>query len=321
MAERTRPGIQIETDRFPVVVHRWLTSELDEEDVRLVHEALDAILARGEPFATIVDGSRLDRLPPAPISRALERWVEFNEEEVKRLSLGTATVARTVIARGVARWVLHQRRVKTHGTVVRSYDEAISWCVARLKTRGVVVDERLLTGLADNEPVPEAIRLKSGALDEDRRALVEFTMSSFSEPAFLVGTGGECLFMNAAAVAAFGAVPVWLRQTLAAGHDELKALVRLTPLELGADALLVVPSEELVPTSDANTPGLELPDSLRMVATLLAQGLSDKEIAAYSSLSVSTVRTYVSRIFKRTHVHSRGEFIRRYARALDAPRA
>jgi PAS domain-containing protein len=319
VSERERPGIQIDTSRFPVVVHRWLTADLDEEDVRLIHEALDGILARGEPFATIVDGSRLDRLPPAPISRALERWVEVNEEAVTRLSLGTATIARTVIARGVARWVLHQRRVKTQGTVVRSYEEAITWCVARLKTRGVSVDDRLLVGLADNEPVPEAIRLVTGELDEERRALVELVMSSFSEPAFLIDVAGACLFMNAAAVAAFGEVPVWLRQTLAAGHDELKALVRLAPLELGADALLVIPSEELVPRSAGEGPALDLPDSLRTVATLLAQGLSDKEIAAYSSLSVSTVRTYVARIFKRTHVHSRGEFIRRYARVLEQP--
>lgn len=314
---RPRPGIEIDTRRFPVVVHRWLTPDLDDEDVALVHARLNAILDRGVPFVTIVDGSRLARLPTARIARALERWVEENEERVKELSCGTVTVAKTVLARSVARWILHQRRVKTQGAVVRSFEEAVAWSVERLRSRGVAVDEAALAGLAEEDPVQAAPELKGTPLDEDRRALVELVMSSFGEPAFLLAHDGRCLFMNAPAVHAFGEAPVWLKQTLLSGHDELKALCRLVPVDLGGDAFLVVPAPDLVPEAGVEAPALDLPDSLRTVAELLAQGLSDKEIGTYAELNLSTVRTYVARIFKRTHVHSRGEFIRRYARALD----
>lgn len=48
-----------------------------------------------------------------------------------------------------------------------------------------------------------------------------------------------------------------------------------------------------------------LPPALARVAELLASGLSDKEIADRVGLSLSTVRTYVARVYDRLGVHGR----------------
>ncbi len=56
-----------------------------------------------------------------------------------------------------------------------------------------------------------------------------------------------------------------------------------------------------------------LPPSLTAVAELLVAGLSDKEITQRTELSLSTVRTYVARLYRRVGVHSRSELMARVA--------
>ncbi len=176
---------------------------------------------------------------------------------------------------------------------------------------------RLHVSLGD-EPVSSPIAPRRGALDPAQQATVEMVLGAFSEAAFLVDPDGDLVFQNAAAAAAFAAPPAWLRAAVSTGHDGIKALCQVVPLELGADAFLVVPSADLVPQDDTRAAPLDLPAGLQPVAALLAQGLSDKEIAAHTDLSLRTVRTYVTRIFKRTGVHSRGAFIRTYGAPLAA---
>jgi DNA-binding NarL/FixJ family response regulator len=47
----------------------------------------------------------------------------------------------------------------------------------------------------------------------------------------------------------------------------------------------------------------------RRVALLLVRGLSDKEIAAHTGLTLSTVRTYVKHVYKFAGVHGRVELV------------
>ena len=66
-----------------------------------------------------------------------------------------------------------------------------------------------------------------------------------------------------------------------------------------------------------------LPPSLRAVARLAAEGLADKEIAEVLGRPLSTVRTYMRRVFRRLGVHSRRELMARRPEAAsprrDAP--
>ncbi len=123
-----------------------------------------------------------------------------------------------MLARGVARWVLHQRRVKTEGTVVGTLQEAAQWAVSRLKARGIRYNEAHLVSLLLNEPVDEAIVHSRREIDEDARANIEMVLSAFSEPAFLLDVDGNCLFMNATAASAFREAPAWLKAAVDTGH-------------------------------------------------------------------------------------------------------
>src|SRR5688572_6754664 len=58
-------------------------------------------------------------------------------------------------------------------------------------------------------------------------------------------------------------------------------------------------------------PILDLPPSLSRIASLLVCGHSDKQIAALTGLSHTTVRTYVRRLYTRTGVRSRVELVHR----------
>jgi hypothetical protein len=301
--------IEVDDRAWPILRLKTHGKRLEPEDAARFAEQMAPLLAREEPFVSILDNTSLVRLPSARMIRAFETWVDDNRALLERISCGTCTIAKNPIARGFARFLLHQRRPKTGGTVVSSMEEAVEWCTNRLRQRGVRVDEARaahLLGLEPDAPPPE---LDDGEADPDRQAQVELVMSAFAEPAFLVSKEGETLFANAAARDVYPRPPTWIQHTVASGFDELKARVRVVPLDVGVAVALVVPAAELVPRSTDAAP-VELPEGLARVGELLALGLSDKEIAAQSELALSTVRTYVSRIFKRTGVHSRGEFIR-----------
>jgi hypothetical protein len=66
------------------------------------------------------------------------------------------------------------------------------------------------------------------------------------------------------------------------------------------------------PSPLTSDPFAELPTSLRTVAERLAQGLSDKEIAAELETPLATVRTYATRVYERLGVHGRRELMRMY---------
>ncbi len=62
----------------------------------------------------------------------------------------------------------------------------------------------------------------------------------------------------------------------------------------------------------------ELPPSERKILELLAQGLTNKEIASRLGLTANTVRWYLERIYSRLNVHSRMEAVLKF-QAAQAP--
>jgi hypothetical protein len=308
-------AITVDARYWPVVHVVYQRPKLTLADLGSFHERLDQLLVRGERFVTVIDTTRVRRIPGPLVLRKNEAWVERNQEVLAQLSLGTVTITKNALARSVAQWVLHQRKVRTGGAVVASVEDAVRWAMDRLRARGVPFDEALVSRLLVDHEAEDNLGLLhvDAEVEEDKQALVELVMSAFSEPAFLVDRSGELLFRNAAADELFDAPPVWVHRALDDGHSALKALCRVVPLAVGADLFVVVPSADLIPSRDQPAAALELPESLMRVADPLARGLSDREIADFTGLSHATVRTYVRRIFQKTGVHSRGAFIRLYA--------
>lgn len=123
-----------------------------------------------------------------------------------------------------------------------------------------------------------------------------------------------------------------LQLPLHRGQVEVGRVCVGAPEELPEDARLLL--EALVPWLEAalapHLPSVDearlarLSPRLRRVAAELALGLSDKEIAARTGLSLRTVRTYVAAIHRELKVHSRGELVallHRAGRDRGGPRA
>lgn len=77
------------------------------------------------------------------------------------------------------------------------------------------------------------------------------------------------------------------------------------------------PAGALAPTCVST----ELPPSLARVASAVAEGMSDREVASALAMSLATVRTYMRRIYGRLGVHSRVELTRCLAADATPARA
>jgi len=73
--------------------------------------------------------------------------------------------------------------------------------------------------------------------------------------------------------------------------------------------------------AEAALPDVALGPRERQVLELLVNGLAYKEIADELGISISTVATYVRRIYEKLHVRSRREVIARYKNSGQGPRA
>jgi DNA-binding NarL/FixJ family response regulator len=85
--------------------------------------------------------------------------------------------------------------------------------------------------------------------------------------------------------------------------------------ELGATLWADKARAELARVSGRRPQGQELTETERRVATLVADGLANKEVAAALFVTVHTVEAHLSRIYRKLGIRSRREL----ARVLAAP--
>ncbi len=131
-------------------------------------------------------------------------------------------------------------------------------------------------------------------------------LDAIDEPAWILGPRGFVVHANAVA--------------RALGRDERAAAAHAASSSDGdprfSVARVSIDGEPLALVVGRFAPSRPaLPPSLAQVADRVARGLSDKEIAADLGLPLSTVRTYVQRIYARLGVHNRVELARVWSRA------
>lgn len=131
-------------------------------------------------------------------------------------------------------------------------------------------------------------------------------LSQFSQPAVVLHRGRP-VFANNSGKALVSAVALWAQ--LPVREPRFATSARLATS--GLDLELVLPKrgpQEATPTISLRLESL--PPRLREIALRLADGLSDKDIANRLDIPVTTVRTYVTRVFQTLGVHSRRELMR-----------
>jgi len=142
------------------------------------------------------------------------------------------------------------------------------------------------------------------------RQVVEF----LEEPAYLVSASGAVVLANASARRLHPRAPRWLADVPTSPCSAtLDALARVRRIDLtGRELWLVIPKRGALDQEarDHREELLEgLPPSLSKVAELVLAGLSDREIADQTGLTYRTVRTYLSRLYRRVGVTSRAELL------------
>jgi DNA-binding NarL/FixJ family response regulator len=88
--------------------------------------------------------------------------------------------------------------------------------------------------------------------------------------------------------------------------------------ELGARLWAAKAREELARIGGRRPASKNLTETERRVASLAAEGHSNKEIAAALFVSVHTVEAHLSRIYRKLEIRSRAELGRRIAASEDA---
>jgi DNA-binding NarL/FixJ family response regulator len=131
-------------------------------------------------------------------------------------------------------------------------------------------------------------------------AAISDLIHSYHRPAYMADERGEVIAMNAAA-----------GRLLDEDNTDKTELNTSATVQIGDRTFkLFVPPPEEIENEEPLTE-THLPPRLARIARLVVSGCTDKQIAARTGLSFSTVRTYVRQIYRRVGVHNRVELVHR----------
>lgn len=163
----------------------------------------------------------------------------------------------------------------------------------------------------------------AGATRSDVRTLptalatVVSLVDVFDEPVYVLRQDASIVHANPAAKRRFTSTPSWLN---AAASDpkllgDQGAMTRVT-LDGQSFVVIVVRARR---SDERSKAARALPSYLRPVGERLARGMSDKEIACELELSISTVRTYVTRCYRHLGVRGRRELMLAWKSKEEGP--
>lgn len=136
-------------------------------------------------------------------------------------------------------------------------------------------------------------------------------LQGYRHPAAATNEQGAVVYMNAAAANEVSHQP---GETTAADARVWPPLATFQSPD-GQTFVLRRPARVL----DAPAPAPTLPPRLARIASLVIDGLTDKQIAQRVGLTFSTVRTYVRQIYRRLGVHSRVGLVHAFREARPPP--
>lgn len=139
-------------------------------------------------------------------------------------------------------------------------------------------------------------------------------IDAFRESAYVLSVEGDVVYANHAAEEQFDSPPRWLHSVVKRPASKIfQRYCVVHRLEVdGIELHLVLLRPVDFETPPSGKPSMllgVLPPSLTQIAKLLMMGMSDKEIARCSGLTIATVRTYTGRIYRRLGVGSRQELL------------
>ncbi len=283
--------IDVDTRQWPLLRVAYPVEPIEDGDMRAYLGRVGSYAAAGARFGTVSDMSRMRQPPSAAQAWIFSEWLRMHGQMLRRASVANAIVADAAVVRAVISTAYWWHRDEPSFRLFDDVAEATAWCAARLAR----------AGLSDSGVPPTAPPVSVPGAPPAGAA----TFDLLDEPVFLVDERGAVEFANRAARMAFRDPPPWLEDAVSHDKSDWTVPARVGRLSSADGSLFVV-----IPHAGAPLP--DLPPSLDRIARLLCRGLSDKEIAQQTDLTLTTVRTYVRRLYQRAGVHSRSELVHRW---------
>lgn len=291
---------------WPLVRVRFPPQRPESADFERFEAEIDVLLANEGRHAMLVDAAPMQEPISARWLVRLARFSMARRDRILERNVGTAIVLRAAGARGVLS--AYYWMTGDSSSQIVPFDDVVAaerWCRERLAHAG--------DGLGAHRPPRfESTHERTSWRGEGNRA-VELhgpVVDMFREPAFIVDGFGNILLANDAARRAYPHRPTWLAAVVS---DRPRASVpdcRVMSLDDARNVFLVIPCASLRPPQALTVEAPSLPPSLERIARLLALGRSDKEIATELELPLVTVRTYVTRIYRKLGVSNRTQLAR-----------
>jgi len=319
-AKTQESEVLLDKQAWPLVMVSFPPGKITNRAFETYLNNLEALFLTETQYVTVTDSTLLQTSINAEQWAMLDRWIAKNASLIASLSLGNAIVVNSSLIRGVLTALYWVKKPPNPHKVVSSVQAGIAWGITQLLNQGAISSEqagKIKRELASfrnpySRATPSVVPTLDSDLELKSAGPYGPVIDMFEEPAFLVSLSGELIFANHAAKRVFPTAPSWLAQAVATSDEFTSQLCRVARLERDEESIyLVIPCvESHPPTQFSNRQIVKLAPSLKRIASLLAQGFSDKEIAAATDLTLATVRTYVSRVFKHVGVHSRGEYMK-----------
>ncbi len=302
--------IAVDVASWPLVRVRFPRQRVGEAEFERFIDRVESFFRAESRHALVVDALAVRQGLSASQLLRVSRWTRANRDLFATKNVATALVFRAAGARGVlsAYYWMTGEAPKGHA-LFENVEDAERWCRERLALAGVPVE----SAASRSSPPPQVerpVRDSSPPLSRTTRVLETHApvVDMFREVAFIVDGYGTILHANDAARRAYPEPPTWLGRVVSDASRASVPDCRIMSLDEEREIYLVIPCGSLRPDS-APTP-TSLPPSLERIAHLLARGSTDKEIASELDLPVTTVRTYVTRVYRRLGVSSRAQLAR-----------
>jgi hypothetical protein len=130
--------VQVIETTWPLLVVRF-PRVVDAAAVSDMIGAFERALARGSRFASVLDGSQIERLPRAKERETLVAWMgdEAHQEKERALSVAAAVVATSGLLRAFVAAIYFVRKPHAPQKWTETALEGVDWACAQLVAAGV----------------------------------------------------------------------------------------------------------------------------------------------------------------------------------------
>lgn len=141
-------GYRMDLETWPLVVVTLGSALEDDENARMFAD-WTAVLARRQKFVAITDARAVRSVGSAKQRKQTADWMRSIDDQVKRYSLGHATIISNAIVRGALTalsWLHKGAAPELHAANML---DACDWCVEKLRAGNLEVPTSVLVFRAD----------------------------------------------------------------------------------------------------------------------------------------------------------------------------